>query len=84
MKPTNIHINMYEHGRGWQWSQSFTSPIGETEAAEYCTNFSGDGLFIWPGGHQILGTCQFYLPYSRSAAYSKIRRWIIREKSIRV
>jgi len=84
-----MHIKMDRYGdKGWEFSVTYTDPITEKEAtSRYRTNPAGDGLWgyrqspsqWYPDGspfmeyHQIAGTCQFWLPTERKAAYDKIR-----------
>ena len=72
---------------GWAWTEP--DYIGQS-SCRCRTNGDGEGLWYWARSgatnlpemtpvmewKQIMGTCQFYLPRNRKAAYSRLyRRW---------
>lgn len=76
-----------EHG--WEFDITSTDPLTDKRGSTtYRTNGEGDGLWVYMPRNdawevdgspiyewrQQLGTCQFSLPESRSAAYAKVRR----------
>lgn len=70
---------------GWQWVEKYTYPYDDAPTERTCrTNQNGAGLFhydpIRSYWHQQQGTCQFWLPKGKDAAYSKIRRRIEKEE----
>lgn len=68
------------NGTEWQWEEHYTNPHTDEVVFNSChTNLRRDGL--WINGRQILGTCQFYLSNNYSAAYSRIRRRILKDIS---
>lgn len=73
-------------GHGWEFSVTI-----DGSTSRYRTNPAGDGLWEYRASpiswyadgspvmeyHQILGTCQFWLPAERKRAYDKIRyQWM--------
>jgi hypothetical protein len=73
-----MEITISEYGNGYTWQQN-----DGTEIRRYRTDEHGNGL--WAEGinimgeftgdwNQVVGTGQFSLPASRTAASSKIRR----------
>jgi hypothetical protein len=66
--------NLKPYGNcGWQWTETTVSG----PSIQCRTNKSGDGLWVVgpQEDKQSLGMCQFWLPSTRDAAYSKIRRF---------
>ena len=74
-KPSVTNLEQYGES-GWQWTVN--------NQVNYRTNQKGNGLWAcgsYEGGwadayqdRQVQGTCQFWLPETRKAAYDKIRR----------
>ena len=61
-----------KHTGGWIWKTEVEYEEGKIRTFEYYTNKSGHGL--WRNGKQILGTCQYHAPRSRSGMLKRIIR----------
>lgn len=82
MKQPKLSLTLAEYGNGWSFSVTYVDEFtDELRFVSYRTNTEGHGLWRYHGHEpkQILGTCQFSLPRTRSAAYAKIRHWAMRQ-----
>lgn len=79
----NISIKLGQYGStGWQW----TEQVLGGKVFRYRTSSNGDGLWVCryydadrlPMWEQV-EDFSFYLPFSRRAAYSKIRYGLLKE-----
>lgn len=66
------------YGQGWCWTvitneYNYWAHGVEQVARQFRTNQQGNGL--WIDGKQVKGTAQFSLPYDRTAARRKARRF---------
>ena len=67
------------YGQGWTWTLvrgEYSNWTHRVEAVTYVfrTNQQGNGL--WIDGKQVHGTMQFHMPYDRTAARRKARRFV--------
>ncbi len=53
-----------KHTGGWIWETEVNYGDGKIRTLEYYTDKSGHGL--WRNNKQVLGTCQYHAPRSRS------------------
>lgn len=77
---TDVHLKMWRYGdEGWTWHMTATSRYDGT-LVEWRARTNGRGDGMWSvreyEDKQVLGTCQFSLPFNRGAAYSRLRRYI--------
>ena len=70
-----------KHTGGWIWQTEVDYGDGKIRTLEYYTDKNGRGL--WRNDKQILGTCQFYAPASRSGMLRRIKRELELERRIR-
>jgi hypothetical protein len=61
-----------KHTGGWIWKTEVYYDDGKIRTFEYYTDKNGQGL--WRNDKQILGTCQYNAPRSRSGMLKRIKR----------
>ena len=61
-----------KHTGGWIWQTEVDYGDGKIRTLEYYTNKDGQGL--WRNDKQVLGTCQYNAPRSRSGMLKRIKR----------
>ena len=67
-----------KHTGGWIWKTEVDYGDGKIRTFEYYTNKNGHGL--WRNDKQILGTCQYKAPRSRSGMLKRIIRELEADK----